>query len=249
MFKRILNIGLIVLAGIFLVFTMAFSSGSLSKVKCDEISVVIPDDSPRFIDEAEITRLVKAADPKLFERKLDQVNAHKLELKLEKTPAIKNVEVFRHIEGDRMDFKGHLVVEVMQREPLFRVKDGQTDYYMDEAGVVIPANPQFTSHVMLVTGQVDEKFARKELIPLIEFINGDDFWKAQIKQVAVNSSGELLMVPLVGDQIIEFGEPTDYREKFRNLKALYAQAFNEFGWDKYSKISLKYKDQVVCTKR
>ncbi len=249
MFKRILQIGLIVGGGILAILTLAFSSEKLSKVKCNELTVVIPDDSPRFIDEAEVTRLVKQADPKLFEKKLDEVNADVLENKLRKVPAIKNVEVFRHISGDRMDFKGDLIVEVMQREPLLRVVEGQTDYYMDDAGVIIPANPKFTALVMLVTGNVDEKFVRKGLIPLVEFIEGDDFWRVQIKQIDVNASGELAMVPLVGDQLIEFGEPDNYREKFRNLKALYDQAFNRWGWDKYKKISLKYKDQVVCTKR
>jgi len=249
MFRRILNIGLVVLGGSFAIVTLAFSSGSLSKVKCDELTVVIPDDSPRFIDEAEVARLVKDADPKLFEKKLEEVNANSLELKLRKTPAIKNVEVFRHISGERMHFKGNLVVEVMQREPLLRVFEGATDYYMDEAGVVIPANRQFTTKVMLVTGDTDEEYVREKLIPLVQFIIDDDFWGVQIKQIQVTSTGELLMVPLVGDQLIEFGEPNNFREKFRNLKALYQQAFSKLGWDKYKKISLKYKNQVVCTKR
>lgn len=249
MFKRILQIGLIVGGGILAALTVAFSSGKLAQVKCDELTVIIPDDSPRFIDEAEISRLVKAADPKLSEKKLDEVNAHSLEEKLRKVPAIKNVEVFRHISGDRMNFKGHLIVEVMQREPLLRVRTDQSDYYMNPAGVVIPANPIFTAHVMLVSGKADEKFVRDKLIPLIDFIENDDFWRVQIKQIDVNGSGELAMVPLVGNQLIEFGEPGNYKEKFRNLKALYDQAFNSRGWDKYKKISLKYKDQVVCTKR
>ncbi|WP_163718236.1 cell division protein FtsQ/DivIB [Mangrovibacterium lignilyticum] len=249
MVKGLLKIAGIVLAGIVVIFTLAFSSGSLSKVKCDELTVVIPDDSPRFIDEAEVTRLVKKADPKLFEKKLDAINANSLELKLGKTPAIKKVEVYRHISGDRMDFKGHLIVEVFQREPLLRVLSGNEDYYMDEAGVRIPANPAFTAHVMLISGKAEEKFVREQLIPLVTYIESDNFWNAQIKQIEVNSSGELVMVPLVGEQLIEFGEPVSYREKFRNLRALYEQAFNEFGWDKYKRISLKYKDQVVCTRR
>jgi cell division protein FtsQ len=249
MFKRILQIGLIVGGGVLAILMLAFSTEKLSAVKCDELTVVIPEGSPRFIDETEVTRLVKKADPNLFAKKLDELNAHVLEEKLRKVPAIRNVEVYRHISGDRMDFKGHLIVEVMQREPLLRVWEGRTDYYMDKAGVVIPANPKFTAHVMLITGKADEKFVRKELIPLIEFVNGNDFWRVQIKQIDVNDSGELSMVPLLGDQLIEFGQPDHYREKFRNLKALYDQAFNRWGWDKYKKISLKYKDQVVCTKR
>jgi len=57
------------------------------------------------------------------------------------------------------------------------------------------------------------------------------------------------MVPLVGDQLVEFGEPEGYRKKFRNLKALYEQGFAETGWGRYDKISLKFENQVVCTKK
>ncbi|PTN07914.1 cell division protein FtsQ/DivIB [Mangrovibacterium marinum] len=249
MIKRMLHIGLIVSGAVLAILTLSFSSERLSKVSCDELTVVIPDDSPRFMDEAELSRLVKQADPKLFEKKLDELNTHLLEEKMMKVPAIKNVEVYRHISGDRMDFKGHLIVEVMQRKPLLRVLEGQTDYYMDEAGVVIPANPKFTAHVMLITGKADEKFVRRQLIPMIAYIQQDDFWRVQIKQINVDASGELAIVPLVGDQLIDFGEAAHYREKLRNLKALYDQAFSRWGWDKYKKISLKYKDQVVCTRR
>ncbi|WP_372776304.1 cell division protein FtsQ/DivIB [Mangrovibacterium sp.] len=249
MINVILKIGFGSLGIIFLIFTLAFSSEKLSKVKCDELNVIIPEESARFIDEDEVIRLVKKADPTLFENTLDKVNTNLLEQKLRKTPAIKNVEVFRHISGERMDFKGHLVVEVIQREPLLRVVSGQDDYYMDASGVRIPANPQFTAHVMLITGRVDEDFVRQQLIPLVSFVNDDNLWKAQIKQIEVASSGELTMIPLVGEQLIEFGDANEYQEKFRNLKALYVQAFNKFGWDKYKKVSLKYKDQVVCTKR
>jgi len=37
-------------------------------------------------------------------------------------------------------------------------------------------------------------------------------------------------------------------EKFRNLKAFYLHKINSVGWNKYSIINLKYKNQVVCTK-
>ena len=249
MFKKILTIGVYLLGLGLMILSLAFSSQCLSRVKCNGLTVIIPEESSRFIDEAEITRLVKAADPHLFEKKLDAVNTNALEKKLQKTPAIKNAEVFRHISGDRMDFKGHLVVEVTQRQPLFRIRNKKSDRYMDAEGVFIPANPKFTAHVILISGQPSEELARKQLIPLVRFIDRDEFWKAQIKQIDVSPSGELTMVPLVGDQLIEFGDPSNYREKFRNLKALYEQAFSKLGWDKYSKISLKYKGQVVCTRR
>ena len=249
MFRKLLQIGLFGLLMALIISSLAFSSGKLSRLNCDELTVVIPDWSPRFIDEDEIAGIVRKADPKLIGKQLSAINTEELERQLEKTAAIKNAEIYRHVSGDRMNFKGKLVVEVIQREPLFRVIAGQENFYMDADGVKIPANPRFTSHVLLVTGKAGEKFARERLLPFVSYIENDEFWKAQIKQVDVEADGELTLVPLIGDQLVEFGEPDDFKVKFRNLRALYDQTFPETGWGKYKKISVKYKNQVVCTKK
>jgi cell division protein FtsQ len=102
--------------------------------------------------------------------------------------------------------------------------------------------------VLVVTGKVDEQFARERLLPMVSFIGSDDFWKIQIQQLNVIEEGEVQMVPLVGDQLVEFGEPESYFNKFRNLKALYEQGFIETGWARYDTISLKFENQVVCSK-
>lgn len=84
---------------------------------------------------------------------------------------------------------------------------------------------------------------------MAEFVNKDKFWNAQIEQAFVQANGELLLLPQVGDYLIEFGTPDSYEVKFRNLKALYQQGFKNQGWDKYKTISVKYRNQVVCTKK
>lgn len=249
MFKKIVHIGLLVLIAILVIGSLVFSSKRLARVKCSELTIVIPEESTRFIDEEEVARLVNEAAPNLKSTRLSSINTYALEKSLQKNPAIKNAEVYRHISGERMSFKGELVVEVQQRDPLFRVMNENEDYYMDEKGVRIPANPKFSAHVMLVTGKPNIKLAVQQLVPLVKYISEDAFWKAQIKQIDVRDNGELTMVPLVGEQLIEFGDGSNYREKLRNLKALYEQAFPKAGWDKYSKISVKYANQVVCTRK
>lgn len=84
---------------------------------------------------------------------------------------------------------------------------------------------------------------------MVDFVNKDDFWRAQIEQVFVQANGELLIVPQVGDYLIEFGTPDDYELKFRNLRAVYQQGFKNIGWNRYKTISVKYRNQVVCTKK
>ena len=84
---------------------------------------------------------------------------------------------------------------------------------------------------------------------MTDFVNKDEFWRAQIEQVLIQPKGDLLLLPQVGDYLIEFGKADNYKAKFRNLKAVYQQGFKNFGWNKYRVISVKYQNQVVCTKK
>ncbi|MGQ7869680.1 cell division protein FtsQ/DivIB [Sunxiuqinia sp. sy24] len=249
MFNSVMKIGFLGLLVVVVAITMAFSSGRLAQVGCQELIVLIDEDSPRFIDEQEIMRLVKKADSELFDKKLNDINTEELEKALKKETAIKNIEIYRRAVGLDMDFKGKLIVEVEQRDPVVRIRNDKEDFYLDKEGVRISASGAFTSKVLLVSGQSDEKYAREKLLPLVSFIHEDEFWNAQVEQIQVNSNGELIMSTLVGDQLIEFGRPADFQVKLRNLKALYEQAFSTIGWDQYSKINLKYTNQVVCTKK
>ena len=249
MFKSFVGIGFFVSLVLLVVISLAFSSGRLAKVNCDELVVLIDDDSPRFIDEEEIAYLVKKADKNLFEKTLNEINTELLERELKKQTTIREIEIYRRIVGEDMDFKGKLIVEVYQRDPILRVRNEKEDFYLDREGVRIPASQSFTSKVLLASGYPDEKYAREQLLPLVIFIQEDEFWNAQIEQLQVNKNGELVLSTLVGDQLVEFGKPADYELKLRNLKALYDQAFTKAGWDYYSKINLKYTNQVVCTKK
>jgi cell division protein FtsQ len=54
----------------------------------------------------------------------------------------------------------------------------------------------------------------------------------------------------VGDMKIIFGTTEDMKEKFSNLKVFYQEGLNSTGnWKLYQAINLKYKNQVVCTKK
>lgn len=247
--KLFLKIAVFVLTVTLITASLVFSSRRLARVTCGEVEVVIPDHSSRIVDRDEISRLIGNLDDGLLNRPLYALNTEMIERGLTKIPAIKNAEVFRQFSVDHFQVKGKLVVEVEQREPLFRILTGKEDYYMDREGVRIDSRGEFTLHVLVVTGEVDEKFARERLLPMVSFIGDDAFWSAQMKQIHVVEGGEIQMVPLVGDQLVDFGEPEGYQKKLRNLKALYEQGFAETGWGRYDRIVLKYENQVVCTKR
>jgi cell division protein FtsQ len=53
----------------------------------------------------------------------------------------------------------------------------------------------------------------------------------------------------VGNHTILLGNIDNYERKLESVLALYNQAMPDVGWDAYEVISVKYKDQIVCTRR
>ena len=248
MFKTILKILAWLLLFGFLGFTVWFTSREVESVTCKNVSVRIIDGSPRFLQEEDILELVKKADNSIFGKKLKQINTETLERKLQVVENIRNIEIYRKIGGKSFQFTGKLVVEVEERNPIVRIKTGESDYYLDGEGIKIPVSDKYSVKVPVVSGTVTSEYATNELLPFAGFIYSDPFWKAQIEQIFVTPKKELLVIPRVGDHLIEFGTTENYQEKLRNLKAVYQQGFSKTGWDKYKTINLKYKNQVVCTK-
>ena len=119
---------------------------------------------------------------------------------------------------------------------------------MDKTGSRIPVSVNYAADVPVATGNISTEMAKTELLPFVEFIQRNKFWKAQIKQIQVTSTGELILTTLVGDQLIEFGTTENMEKKFRNLRAFYEQVLKDNNWEKYTRIILKFDNQVIAKK-
>jgi cell division protein FtsQ len=230
-------------------FTVYYAYKEWEAVRCQSVVVTISPGSPRFLDEDDITVLIANSGEPVIGHFLAMINTNKLEKKLETYTTLKNVEIFRRIDAKGLSFKGKLVVNVDERSPVVRMKNANEDYYFDQSGVKIPVTSKYVDRILIASGSVPDEKIQKNFFKMAEFVNNDDFWKAQIEQVFVQANGELLLLPQVGDYLIDFGTPDDYEIKFRNLKSVYQQGFKNQGWNKYKTISVKYRNQVVCTKK
>jgi cell division protein FtsQ len=143
-------------------------------------------------------------------------------------------------------------------------------YYIDNDGLVFPLSRNYTSHVLIINGNFTEPFeiapnvklsdwatsdeSKKapmiyKLFELAKFITDDPFWNSQITQVYVDGPNDIELIPRVGSHIVQLGSPEDIKPKFEKLKLFYERALPAEGWNKYKLINLKYKNQIVCTKR
>lgn len=260
------NILVWVLIVIYIVFAMGFVKEKRSEILCHDIKVEILDSITNgFITESDIEDFFHESDMHIIGSPVTSINSKVLELKLKQYSSVKNAEVYVTLEGD-------IRVEIDQRNPILRVinKRGQS-YYIDQEGTIMPLSSKYSSHVLIANGNIIEHYevnrtrdiyceriAEEEqeknhlmcdLYELSKFIYEDDFWRAQIEQIYVNDEYEFELIPRVGAHIIYFGDIENYEIKFRNLRAFYLQGLNNVGWNQYEKISLKFENQVICTKR
>ena len=154
---------------------------------------------------------------------------------------------------------GNVDVNVQQRVPILRVinRNG-VGFYMDESGTKLPLSDKFTARVPVATGNIldsglNEDFSdsalTKKLFQLSEFIYNDSFLNKLVEQIYVDDKNEVSLVPKIGDHIILFGGFNNYEEKRNKLFSFYTEGLNHVGWQNYSAINLKFRNQVYATRR
>ena len=79
-------------------------------------------------------------------------------------------------------------------------------------------------------------------------VTGADSRFSEVFPVAVHRN-EFEIIPVVGNHSILLGDVNDLKEKFDKLKIFYRESLNHTGWNQYSKINLKYENEVYCSKR
>jgi cell division protein FtsQ len=161
-----------------------------------------------------------------------------------------------------------LSIKVHQRTPVVRViAYNGAGYYMDKDGYIMPASRKFTPYLLVANGSffVGDQFKRSacldsiadknfyrpwfELLELAHFINASTFWSSQIVQLYLNTNQDFEIIPRVGAHQIILGRAEGYETKFSNLEILYDEGLKKEGWNNYQKIDLRFKNQVICTKR
>ena len=243
MLKKLFIFLFLILITVYLIVAATVLNGKPTEAVCPGMELVINDSIDYgFISKREILRLLNNKKLSPIGKKISEINVRELEEELKKHPLIGNAECYR-TPCNRIG------IEITQRVPILRVMAANGEqYYIDDKAHTMPV-PNSAANVAIVTGHVDKAFATKELYEFGMFLQKNPLWKAQIQQINVTTAKELELVPQVGDHIIFLGKPNHYENKFERLKTFYKKGLNEIGWNKYSRISLEFDNQIICTKK
>ena len=248
--KRPAKIAIIISSVLLLAILVLVANVARSHMRVRGIEVAINyGDSPRLVDQKTVVDTLMRLIPDLMQKQVSQVNSRQVASAALHVPFLSNVTA-------SVSVSGKILVQADQRRPVARLFFGNNERYIDREGRIMPTSDLGDCNVVVATGdfigRINSDTVKAQISSLWKvacFLDANNHYKCLIDQLHVQRNGEVLMVPKVGDQIIELGDTSDLDEKFADLMAFYRNGMPRAGWHTYSLISLKFKDQVVCTKK
>ncbi len=237
--KNIFNLCL--LACLF--FLLAFTKIQQDVYPCKGISISLGNEETSFITRGEVLQIINSLVDSVKGISLKELPLYEIEKQIEQHTLIKGAEAFVLPSGE-------LIITVTQKEPLVRVQNIQGEsYYLDITGNPFPLSINHTQRLMIANGNIIDSVDISAVSKVSNFIHQNEFWKAQIMQLYVNKNKEIELIPRVGNHIILLGSVDEMEAKFEKLMLFYQEGVQQTGWNQYSIINLKYKNQLVCVKR
>ena len=236
-----INWGLIkfVLITSLFIFVFNFSQQRNKARDISGIAIEFEDETRLFITKKTVNKLLIQNIDSVTSIDKDTLVLNKMESILLENPMIKNAEVYITIDGI-------LGVNVTQRKPVARVKN-EPDFYLDEDGEKMPLSAEYSARVPIVTGISEHQYAGISV--LIKEIENDDFFKELIVGMDIVNENDVVFSVRKNRFKVLFGPPVKIENKFQKFKAFYKILKRDSLLENYSLINLKFKNQVVATKR
>jgi len=243
MLKKILSLLAVTLTLGYIIFAILTYSDTHSTVRCKNVNVVIKDSTEhRFIRSSEIQNLLKRENIKLVGKRLKDINYKSVEKIVSSHPLISRAECFACPSG-------LVTIHVWQQIPILRIMSEYGNFYLNQQGEKTGLSVNSAADVVVATGFIKDSMGLVRLYRMALLLKEDAFWDSQIEQIFVEPNGEWVLIPRVGDYEVLLGLPNNIPGKLQRLRLFYQKALPKVGWERYSKISLKYENQIVCTKK
>jgi cell division protein FtsQ len=238
---------IILASGVVVLLVAAMSKKNTERIRGVEIKISGIQNN-YFIDKNEVLKILEKVNGKKLDRaSFRSLNLTAMEKQLLQNDWIRKAELF-------FDNNKVLQVKVTEREPIARIFTvSGASFYIDSSLDKLPLSDKYSARLPVFTGFPTEVRVLKKkdsvllnnIKILSEYINTHLFWMAQIDQLDITPDGDFELIPKLGNQLIRFGNADNYEQKFNKLLAFYKKVETNVGWNKYSVLDIRYKNQVV----
>jgi cell division protein FtsQ len=263
--KKIIQYIAWILFFVLVILTMALAKNAQANLsmKTPQILFDVPKDMV-FLKKEDVLNRFKLLGIQVDNVKKKEINTAYIEHILKTMPEVEAVKVYAELDGN-------WTIKLTIRRPIARIFNTKGEsFYLDDKGKIMPLSKLYTARVTPVNGSIEVKnrhqTAKKiinnaplksiskldQLYEISLYVCDDPFLDALISQIYVEPNGDFTLIPRVGEQKIIFGKVCNdsiVKTRFDKLKLFYQEAIPVVGWNTYSIINLKYKQQIVCTKK
>ena len=264
--KRVLRISAWAFCGVVIIFLTGFAIHQHNSRTVTGVEVEIERSANHFFcSQDEIKTMLIQHGFAMNNQAISTIDIPVIEQLVLADPDVENCEACITVEGK-------VFLRVKQRRPIARFNNMNGEsFYMDEHGKLMPWSDSYTAPVILVNGNFVDDYetmknkdfsaiavdsAMKTVTPLddawfvLQAIDADSFLRVQMVQMYISPENGFELIPRVGDHKIIFGTAENISGKFQKLNLFYQYGLNRTGrWTEYSAIDLRYKNQIVCTKK
>jgi cell division protein FtsQ len=248
---RLGNQWLYLVGGLLLLGLLALANRYHETMALRDIEVHLAADADNaFLNLAAVKDIIGVDEtrPYLGEQ-MSSIELEAVEDMLLANPFVKEAEVYK-------SYAGVMHIELGIRKPVARLVNNSGGFlYLDENGLKMPASDLHSAYVPLIRGDFEEEVMPQdsfacstipETLPVLRYIEASPLWNAMVSEVVISQSGEIELVPQLGNMTLEFGYPVRVAEKFGHLEDFFHQVIRQVGWDHYRHVSVKYRGQVVA---
>ncbi len=241
----IIKIALTVVIGVYLVFALAMTGAAERADRYTGLTISVADSiGSGFVSELDVASECGDLYKLIASKSRAEIDLNELEQRIIAMPVVEDANVASLSDGT-------LRIDVSPMVPVARVFDPSgKSYYINSAGKRVVANARYHVDVPVVVGKFDSStIGAESLLPVLSYIAADPTLNALVSTVTLSSRGDIVIVPVIRGQVINFGDNTSISDKFARLKTFYTDVIPVKGWNTYDTISVKWAGQVVASRR
>ena len=242
MLKKIAIITATVIAAAYLVLALFFLNSAPADAKCRGVEIVITDNEPQVLSVESIERQLQHKGLNPMGKPMSEITSREIEKMLKESSVVAECQCFK-------THKNLVGIHIRCKQPIIHIFDNAGgEYYLDNNGTVIKS-VQSAIYLPVASGEIKGKETIDNLVKIAQYLKSNRFWREQVEQIHVTAKQEFVIVPRVGNHLIEIGKADNLENKLDKLKEFYKEGLNKVGWNKYKKLNVEFDRQVICTKK
>ena len=175
--------------------------------------------------------------------RLDSIDLQKLEDYLGKFSNFESVECSFNPDS-------RLRITIVPIKAEVRVfTDKGPSYYINRYGKRIDADAEFFVDVPVLIAMKEQESHLPTALAVIRYVSADPELGPLIAAYKLDGPNDVILIPRLHGHVVNFGDSTRLIDKKAAVMAAYREVLPAKGWNTYDTISVKFKDQIVASRR